>query len=50
MKNPACYDPESTLVKDSKGFFGLPQDDKKSALELPIIEELMCRAMCRPRW
>ena len=28
----------------------LPQDDRKSALEVPIIEEFMRRAMCRPRW
>ena len=40
---------------DSKGLLAaldndLPQDDQKSALEVPIIEEFMCRAMCRPRW
>ena len=28
----------------------LPQDDRKSALEVPIIEEFMRRAMCRLRW
>ena len=28
----------------------LHQDDRKSALEVPIIEEFMRRAMCRPRW
>ena len=54
-ENPANYDPESTLVVDSKGLFDaldndLPQDDRKSALEVPIIEEFMRRAMCRPRW
>ena len=54
-ENPAYYDPESTLVIDSKGLFDaldndLPQDDRKSALEVPIIEEFMRRAMCRPRW
>ena len=54
-ENPAYYDPESTLVMDSKGLFdalenGSPQDDRKSALEVPIIEEHMRRAMCRPRW
>ena len=54
-ENPALYDPESTLVMDSKGLFDaldndLPQDDRKSALEVPIIEEFMHRAMCRPRW
>ena len=52
-ENPACYDPESTLVMDSKGLFDavdndLPQDDWKSALEVPIIEEFMRRAMCQP--
>ena len=54
-EKPACFDPESTLAMDSKGLFDaldndLPQDDRKSALEVPIIEELMRRAMCRPRW
>ena len=53
--NPAYYDPESALVMESKGLFDaldndLPQDDRKSALEVPIIEEFMRRAMCRPRW
>ena len=53
-ENPAYYDPESTLVMDSKGLFDaldndLPHDDRKSALEVPIIEEFMCRTMCRPR-
>ena len=52
-ENPAYYDPESTLVMDSKGLFDaldndLPQDDRKSALEVPIIE-FMRRAMCRGR-
>ena len=54
-ENPAYYDPESTLVMDSYGLFDaldndLPQDDRKSALEVPIIEEFMRRTMCRPRW
>ena len=54
-ENPAYYDPESTLVMDSKGLFDaldndLPQDDWTSALEVPNIEEFMRRAMCRPRW
>ena len=54
-ENPTYYDPESTLVMDSKGLFDavdndLPKDDRKSALEVPIIEEFMRRAMCRPRW
>ena len=48
-ENPAYYDPESTLVMDSKGLFDaldndLPQDDRKSALEVLIIEEFI------PRW
>ena len=54
-ENPAYYDPESTLVVETKGLFDaldndLHQDDRKSALEVPIIEEFMRRAMCRPRW
>ena len=54
-ENPAYFDPESTLIMDSKGLFDaldsdLPQDDRKSALEVPITEEFMRRAMCRPRW
>ena len=54
-ENPAYYDPESTLIMDSKGLFDaldndLPKDDRKSALEVPIMEEFMRRAMCRPRW
>ena len=53
--NPACYDLESTLAMDSKRLFDaldndLPQDDQKSALEVPIIVEFMRRATCRPRW
>ena len=48
-ENPAYYFLESTLVMDSKGLFdaldnGLPQDDQKSALEVPIIEEFMRRS------
>ena len=54
-ENPAYYDLESTLLMESKGLFDalekdLLQDDRKSALEVPIIEEFMLRAMCRPRW
>ena len=50
-ENPAYYDPESTLVMDSKGLFDaldndLPQDDRKSALEVPIIEEFLCAEQC----
>ena len=41
-------DPCCTLVTDSKGVYdalnnGLPQDDKKSAVEMPIIEQLMIK-------
>ena len=54
-ENPNHYDPESTLGMDSKGLIDaldndLPHDDRKSALELPIIEAFMRRAMCRLRW
>jgi hypothetical protein len=43
------------MISDSKGLFDaldndLPQDDKKSALEVPIIEEFVKRTGCRPRW
>ena len=43
-ENPNYYDPESTLVIDSRGLFDaldndLLQDDRKSALEVLIIEE-----------
>ena len=53
-ENPAYYDPESHSSWIPKGLFDaldndLPQDDQKSALEAPIIEEFMRRAMCRPR-
>ena len=48
-ENPNYNDPESTLVMDSKGVFyaldnDLPQNDRKSALEVPITEEFMRRA------
>ena len=53
-ENPAYYDPQRTLVTDNKGLFDaldndLPQDDRKSTLEVPIIAEFMRRAMCRRR-
>ena len=43
------------MITDSKGLFDaldndLPQDDRKSALEVPIIEEFMKRSKCRIRW
>ena len=42
-ENPDHYDPESTLVMDSKRLFDaldseLPQDDRKSALESSCVE------------
>ena len=48
-ENPAYYDPESTLVMDSKGLFDaldndLPQDDRKSALEVPL--KSLCAEQC----
>ena len=54
-QNPAWNDPESTLVMDSKGLYDsldneLPQDDKKSALEVPIIVEFLKRIGGRARW
>ena len=41
-------DPDVSLLSDSKGFFDalnneLPQDDKKSAVEMPISEEILKR-------
>jgi len=43
------------LVSDSKGLYDalnneLPQDDKKSAVEMPIIEEMLKRMNGRSRW
>eukprot|EP00973_Karenia_brevis_P093599 12418077-Karenia_brevis.AAC.1 len=43
------------MISDSKGLFGaldngLPQDNKKSATETPIIEERMKRMHGRCRW
>ena len=54
-QNPTWVDPESTLVMDSKGLYDsldneLPQDDKKSALEVPIILEFLKRIGGRARW
>ena len=58
-ENPAYYDPESTLVIDSKGLFealdnDLPQDDWTSALEdierKSITQyEKICLSVCRRR-
>ena len=54
-ENPSYRDPEATIVMDSKGLFDaldneLPQDDRKSALEVPIINEFMTRTGSRARW
>ena len=48
-------DPEMLLIMDSKGLYDslandLPGDDKKSAMEVPIIEEFMEIAQARARW
>ena len=45
-ENRAYCDLESTLVMDSTGLLDALE---KSALEVPIIEEFMRRATCRPR-
>ena len=55
QENPSFRDPESTIVMDSKGLFDaldneLPQDDRKSALEVPIIVEFLRRINGRSRW
>ena len=47
--------PRALFLWTHKVFFDaldndLLQDDRKSALEVPIIEEFMRTAMCRPRW
>ena len=54
-QNPAWNDPESTLVMDSKGLYDsldneLPQDDKKSAVIMPIVEEILRKCNGRSRW
>ena len=48
-------DPEVSLLIDSKGLYDalnneLPQDDKKVAVEIPIIERIMSRMKGRSRW
>ena len=59
LKPDAPGDPQRkpSLLRSTepKGLFDaldndLPQDDRKSALAVPIIAEFMRRAMCRPRW
>ena len=52
---PTVIDPDVTLISDSKGLYDalnneLPQDDKKSAVEMPIIEEMLRRMHGRSRW
>ena len=54
-ERPEIIDPEVSLVSDSKGLYDalsneLPQDDKKSAVEMPIIEALLNRMTGRSRW
>ena len=54
-ENPWYTDPEAMLVMDSKGLHDaldneLPQDDRKSALETPIIHEILRRIGGRARW
>jgi len=48
-------DPEFSLLSDSKCLYDalnneLPQDDKKAAVELPIIEQILKRMNGRSRW
>ena len=48
-------DPFVSLLSDSKNVYDalndeLPQDDKKAAVETPIIEELLERMRGRSRW
>ena len=52
---PEVQDPLCTLVTDSKGVYGalnneLPQDDKKLAVEISIIEQLMVQMFGPCRW
>ena len=54
-ERPEVIDPEVSLLSDSKGLYDalnneLPQDDKKSAVEMPIIEEMLKRMNGRSRW
>jgi hypothetical protein len=48
-------DPEVSVLSDSKGLYDalnneLPQDNKKSAVEMPIIEQMLSRVKGRVRW
>ena len=52
---PNIRDPFASVLSDSKGLYDamnneLPQDDKKSATETPIIEEMLSRMNGRLRW
>ena len=52
---PTVIDPQVTLCSDSKGLFDalnneLPQDDKKSAIETPIIDQMLASMVGRARW
>ena len=52
---PEIIDPEVSVLTDDKGLYDalnneLPQDDKKSAVEMPIIEQIMQRMAGRCRW
>ena len=48
-------DPDASLLSDSKGLYDalnneLPQDDKKTAVEMPIIEQMLKWMKGRSRW
>ena len=52
---PHIQDPDSSMLSDSKGLYDalnneLPQDDKKSAVEMPMIEAALKRLNGRSRW
>ena len=54
-ERPEVQDPEVSVLSDSKGLYDalnneLPQDDKKAAVEMPIIEEMLKRVKGRVRW
>ena len=55
IDSPSVRDPECSLVSASKGLYDalnneLPQDDNKSAVEMPIVEEMLKRMNGRSRW
>ena len=54
-ERPEVQDPEVSMLSDSKGLYDalnneLPQDDKKSAVETPIIEQMLLKMKGRARW